>query len=206
MESQRQPACAAHIISLAHCRAERRPPNMPRHTLCHVVSVVSATSARSESSMPHLACALLLTARRCVPSAVAPKRHQQRVLGCTDPRRRPPARANRAQKQRQPRRHSAKKCTPMRHFGKQLQAPLSATAGRSPCRRRRRRTSHHGCTSQSREHRRLRALQAVVADLGRFRWKLFRGRAVSKLAVQCLALGSTGVACCLQAPTPSRTT
>ncbi len=192
--------CTHHIPRALSSRKGGRH-NMPRHMLCHVVS---ATSARSESSVPHLAGALLLTARRCVPSAVAPERHRQRVLGCTDPRRRPPARANRAQKQRQPRRLSAKKCTPMRHFGSQLQAPLSASAGRSPCRRRRRRTSLHGCTSQPREHRRLRALQAVVAE--GFRSKLCRGRAVSKLAVQFLALGSTGIACCLQAPTPSRTT
>ncbi len=159
----------AHHITRA-LSSERRPPqHATLYVVCHVVS---STSARSEGSVPHLACALLLTARRCVPSAVAPKD----TAACAwmhRPSPPPPARANRAKKQRQhgtlPR--SSHRCA----TSAAASSAAVATAGRSPCRDRRRgrrlAPPPHVAPwlHEPREHRRLRARQAAVAEEGSHR-------------------------------------
>ena len=198
MESQRQPACAAHIISLAHCRAERRPPQHATPYgvpcgICHQCSLGGLRATPGRCVLAH--CATLRAECGCA------ERHSS---VCVDAptlaaahRREPIAHRSNASPDGSLRR-SARRCA------------TSASSFKRRCRQRGSFSSPSPpphvapWLHEPREHRRLRALQAVVAE--GFRSKLCRGRAVSKLAVQCLALGSTGVACCLQAPTPSHTT
>ena len=169
--------------------SQKRPP---QHAMvCHVVS---STSARSESSVPHLACALLLTARRCVPSAVAPERHSSVCLDA--PTLAAATGASQSRTEATPtRRHSAKKFTPMRHFGSSFKrrcrhrGSFSLSSSPPP--------SSSSCSAAARRTMAARASRALAAARsascgrrGRFKSKPSRAVARRFLAMQFLALTS----------------
>jgi hypothetical protein len=123
----------------------------------------------------------------------------------------PPARANRAQKQRQPDGTlPSSKLTPMRHFGSSFKRrcrhrwsfSLSSSSPPPP--------SYSAAARRTMATRASRALAAARSESascghrGRFKSKLCHAVACRFMAVRFLALVSMGEACCQQAPTPNR--
>ena len=141
MESQRQPACAAHIISLAHCRAERRPPQhaTPYAVPCGICHQCSLGELRATPGMCALAhCATLRREGGCAGKTPAACAWMHRPSP-------PPTGASQSRTEATP--APTALCEEV-HADAPLRKAASsaavATAGRYP---RRRRTSHHGCTS-----------------------------------------------------------
>ena len=172
--------CTYHITRAI---VERKAAATTCHAICRVPCGICHQCSLGELRATPGRCALAHCATLRAECGCA-ERHQQRVRGCTDPRRRPPARANRAKKQRQPGTlpRSSHRCA----TSAAASSAAVATAGRSPCRDRRRRGRRLAPTPhvapwlhEPREQWRLRARQAAVAEGGSDRSCAVPWRAVS---------------------------